>query len=105
MFYAHVFCTKFWRQKLQNLNVSKESCAICLISYKKGVRKMLMKLTPDNNNPEAPPIRTTPPNGCSSIAAPYKGRGSSGPRINVTKHYFEHVKKLDHFVNMVKKKL
>ncbi len=44
MFYARSFCTKFWCQKLQRCNITRESCVICFCT-KKGASKMLMKLT------------------------------------------------------------
>jgi len=42
--YVRIFCTKFWRQKLQSWNLTRESCTIFL--YEKGVHNLLMKLTP-----------------------------------------------------------
>jgi len=43
MFYARIFRTKFWRQKLQ-------SCAKNVLLYEKRTHKKLIKLTPDESN-------------------------------------------------------
>jgi len=45
MFYVRVFCTKFWRQKLQSWPLGIEILAPKIL-YKKRTHKMLMKLTP-----------------------------------------------------------
>ncbi len=48
-FYMHIFCMKFWRQKLQNCVLGLKFFG-AKISAKKCALKMLMKLTPKGNN-------------------------------------------------------
>jgi len=45
MFYACIFCTKFWHQKLQSCVLGLK-CFVAKIMYEKQTCKMLMKLTP-----------------------------------------------------------
>jgi hypothetical protein len=47
MFYTRVFCTKFWRQKLQIFVLDLRLFGTKIL-YKKHGRKMLMKLTPES---------------------------------------------------------
>ncbi len=37
-FFVPIFCTKFWHQKLQSWNVTRESCAICFHTKKVQVK-------------------------------------------------------------------
>ncbi len=45
-FYAHIFCTKFWRQKTKVLFSSYVFGVKNALLYEKCARKMMMKLTP-----------------------------------------------------------